>query len=106
MSQKPRILCVCTWGHSRSVALTRLLHEKGYEAVACGWHPNRQILPQLCVFFDKICVLETSFRQHIPKEEQSKVVDFHVGPDIWSNPYRKDLKTKLEELYKKNSYLL
>lgn len=97
---KPLYLCVCQYGHSRSVALCRVLHAKGQQAIAVGWYTTPQWLPYLCRTADKILLLESHYINLIPKEQQYKIIDFHIGPDVWSNPYNKDLFTLLEQMVK------
>ena len=97
---KPLYLCVCQYGHSRSVALCRVLHAKGQQAIAVGLGTAPYWLPFLSRDADKILILESQYRKHIPVEYREKVIDFHVGPDVWSNPYDKALYTLLEQMVK------
>lgn len=84
-------LCICAYGHSRSVALTRVLHARGHEAVAVGHLTSPDALRALSAWADKILTLETSFLWFVPEHFRMKIVDFHVGPDRWSNPYHPEL---------------
>ena len=86
-----KFLCVCQFGHSRSVALTRVLHGKGLTAIAVGWASSGDGLAVLSEWADKILVLETWFSEKIPLEHRSKIVDFNVGRDRWSNLYNQEL---------------
>lgn len=91
-----KYLCICQWGHSRSVALTRVLHGKGQQAVAVGWAGGSTAIDTLSKWADKILVLESSFASYVPENQRHKVVDFHVGVDRWSNPYNQDLLNLLK----------
>ncbi len=97
---KPLYLCVCRYGHSRSVALCRVLHAKGQQAIAVGWMTGHEWLPLLCNNANKILLLERKDINLIPVEYREKVMEFHVGPDVWSNPYDKALYTLLEQMVK------
>lgn len=94
-------LCVCQYGHSRSVALARVLHGCRQTAVACGHATAGTALPVLCGWADKILILDDGFRGHIPKEHWHKVVSMHVGPDRWVNPYHPELNAMLTEMVEK-----
>lgn len=86
-----RYLCVCQYGHSRSVAMVRALHHLQLQAVACGWMTAPAALPTLCQWANSIVVLEASFVAHIPQEYRDRVVVCDVGRDRWSNPYHPEL---------------
>ena len=86
-----KFLCICQYGHSRSVALSRVLQQRGHAAVAIGWMTSGDAMKPLAQWADKICVLETHFRQYVPSEHIGKVIDFNVGRDRWSNPYNQEL---------------
>ncbi len=93
------ILCVCQAGHSRSVALTRLLHSRGKEAIACGWHTSPSTLADLSCMADCIFVMQAKFIEAIPTEYRHKVdTHFDVGPDRWSNPYHPELASILKTM--------
>lgn len=92
-------LCVCHWGHSRSVALARLLHSKGQGAVAIGFASNGGAMDVLATWADRIFVLQADYRQYVPEEHQDKIVVFDVGPDRWVNPYHPELRAILERMY-------
>jgi len=95
------ILCVCKYGHSRSVAATRLLHRHGLEAIACGWHTNPKLLLQLCDMADRIIVLEASYRAYIPLHHWEKLSICDVGADKWRNPYDDELIELLKPMIDK-----
>lgn len=87
----PKVLCVCKMGHCRSVALSRALHEQGYEAVAIGWGTSGTALRLLCDWADVIAVMEARFIKFVPTDFKQKVVDFDIGRDRWKNPFHKEL---------------
>lgn len=93
---KPRILCVCQYGHSRSVALCRVLHARKFNAVAVGVGTAGGALAVLAAWADAICVLEPHFGQAVPDDCKHKIRVFNVGPDQWSNPYHPELIKLLE----------
>lgn len=93
-------LCVCQYGHSRSVALVRRLHHRGINAVAAGVGTAGPLfLKAMCDEATHIFLMEPHFVLHIPKEFRHKVVVMDVGPDIWSNPYNQELLQKVDDLY-------
>ena len=83
-------LCVCQYGHSRSVALTRVLHGRGYHAVAVGVGTAGTAFPVLCGFADTILLLDKQLIPYVAPWA-GKVTLMDVGPDVWSNPYNADL---------------
>lgn len=96
MSKKPKILCVCRYGHSRSVGLARVLHAHGYEAAAVGWFTAPAALAVLSAWADVIAVMDRAFAEKVPEAYRHKVTDhFHVGHDVWVNPYHKELEAIL-----------
>lgn len=98
MSAPKRYLCVCQYGHSRSVCLTRVLHGRGDEAVAVGWMTSGSALDGLAEWADTICVLEAAYASHVPSRHLRKVVVLDVGRDRWSNPYHPELFSILSDL--------
>lgn len=50
-------LCLCQYGHSRSVALARLLHSRGIPAVAAGVWTGGSAIAVLSEWADVIAVL-------------------------------------------------
>lgn len=95
---KPLYLCICQYGHSRSVALARVLHSFKQEAIAAGVGTSGAWLETLCHHADRILILETTFLNYIPKLHQWKVMPFHVGPDRWVNPYNPELNAMLRDM--------
>jgi len=96
--KNPLFLCLCQYGHSRSVCLARVLHSKKQQAIAAGVGTCGEWIAPLCRRADMILILETSFKKHVPGVEQWKVVDFHVGPDRWVNPYNQELNAILKAM--------
>mgnify|MGYP003442208706 FL=1 len=91
-------LCVCQYGHSRSVALARVLHHNGVSAVAVGWQTSPEGLIVLSKWADRILLLDNSFIDKIPNEQRDKCFGMHVGPDRWSNPYNTELLNILAKM--------
>lgn len=90
-------LCVCQYGHSRSVALCRALHARNMRAVAAGTATAGIALALLAEESQSIFLLDDSLRDKIPKEYQHKIVSFHVGADRWVNPYHPELRDILDK---------
>lgn len=93
-----RWLCICQWGHSRSVALARVLHGRGEAAVAIGAGSSGDAIIPLSAWADRIALLEPGFKRYVPEEHWHKVVNFNVGPDRWSNPYNQELLAILSKM--------
>jgi len=99
MNDEPvRVLCVCQYGHSRSVALARELHSRGVVAVACGVATAGSGLRRLAEWATHVALLDDALRGSIPAEAVSKLVSFHVGPDRWVNPYHPELRSILADM--------
>jgi hypothetical protein len=102
-----RALCICQYGHSRSVALTRVLRRASngraeykavgnYEAVALGWETaGLSAIALMSGWAEVIFILQQTYLDRIPDRHRGKVVVFDVGPDVWSDPYHIDLYYKL-----------
>lgn len=84
-------LCICQWGHSRSVAMTRILHGNGFQAVACGYAGSITALEFLSERADVILIAASYMSSFVPEQHRHKVVDLDIGEDRWSNPYNHDL---------------
>ncbi len=95
-----KALCICQYGHSRSVAMCRVLHHRNHEAVACGVGTALSAIPALVAWADVIILMQGTFAWSIPKEFGDKVVINDVGPDIWSNPYNPDLRALCDRFIK------
>lgn len=92
------ILCVCQYGHSRSVALAREFHKRGIPAVAMGVStagPAGELLMQEA---EVICLLDEALRGAIPSQYGRWIESFHVGPDRWVNPYNAELAGILSKM--------
>ena len=94
-----KALCVCHYGHSRSVALVRVLHGIGIEAVAAGAHTaGSRFLKMMSEEATHIFIMEPGYLEQIPYEDRDKVVCLNVGPDRWSNPYNQELLALCKKL--------
>lgn len=80
-------LCICQYGHSRSVGLARLLHGLGQPAVSIGIATCGTALQQLIPWAHRILLLDMAFQGSIPTNRYVDVIDMSIGPDIWQNPY-------------------
>ena len=97
VSEPAKFLCICHYGHSRSVALARVLHARGYPAVAIGHATSADAVRALAEWADVICPLDVGHDSHVPTHLRAKVTHaFQVGPDRWSNPYNTDLLKLLD----------
>jgi hypothetical protein len=92
-------LCICQYAHSRSVALARLLQQKGQVAVAIGVGTSGDAIKVLAPWADRIFVLQEQYKEFVPAEYHDKVIVMDVGPDKWSNPYSQELAALLETKY-------
>ena len=97
---RTKYLCICHYGHSRSVALCRVLHAKGFQAVAAGLYTGSEAFPVLSEWADKILIMVVGVP--IPEEHQHKIVDFYIGADKWSNPYNQELLALLKDKVEKD----
>lgn len=87
-----KFLCVCQYGHSRSAALVRILHGLKMAAVCIGYETDYgDVSIPLSEWADTIFLFCPEALDIIPSEHHSKVVDFNIGPDKWSNPYNQEL---------------
>lgn len=93
-----KVLCVCQYGHSRSVAACRAFHARGVPTVACGVATSGSALTVLAEWADRICVLDDALSGAIPLTYRDKIVSLHVGPDRWVNPYNAELREIIETL--------
>ena len=86
-------LCLCTYGHSRSVALARELHSRKLFACAAGLATApRGMLSALMRTADTIFVMDVRMVNHVPMIYRNKVsTACAVGPDQWSNLYNQEL---------------
>lgn len=93
-----KFLCICQYGHSRSVALCRVLHGKAIPAVAAGYSTSGDAIDTLAEWADVIALMTPEAMNRIPKEYQEKVtLHFNIGPDKWSNPYNQELLAILKD---------
>ena len=92
------MLCVCQYGHSRSVALARALHARKVPAVACGVATAGSALATLTAWAEHVLLLDDALRGAIPVADVGKVISFHVGPDRWVNPYNAELAAILSAM--------
>lgn len=99
-----RFLCLCQYGHSRSVACCRVLQSKGHEAAALGWGTALSAIPDLAIWADKIILMEPMFDRFVPVNQRHKVVVFNVGPDRWSNPYNVELQELCRKMADEKGY--
>lgn len=98
-----KFLCICQYGHCRSVAMARALQSRGQIAVAIGHATSGDAIKLLAPWADRIIVMQTCFVGKVPEAQHYKVKVCDVGPDVWVNPYHQDLRRKCESFL---SYLL
>lgn len=97
------LLCICAYGHSRSVCLARLFHGMGYNAISIGYGTSGSGLSVLTEWADYIMIVDQNASPHIPQQHIHKCKNFDVGPDVWQNPYNKELRAKFELLVKEQT---
>lgn len=95
-----KFLCVCQYGHSRSVCLSRVLHGMGHSAVATGWSTCGDAIIPLSEWADLILLVCGHAVHRIPPGNRFKCVDMTVGPDRWQNPYSPELTELFQKLLK------
>lgn len=90
---RPKVLCICSAGNSRSVGTRFILYNQGYEALSCGIDINRpETILMLANWADKILCAEVYMQDKLPEEVRHKVEkEFVIGPYIWQNPLSHDL---------------
>lgn len=98
-----KVLCVCAYGHSRSVCLARLFHGMGYSAISVGYGTSGSGLALLADWADYIMVVDSNASNHLPILSRPKWRDFNVGPDVWQNPYSQELRDKFIALVKEQT---
>lgn len=96
-----KYLCICQYGHSRSVALAREFHRRGLVAVAMGHGTGGDAIVPLSEWADVICLMTPDFAFRVPDNQRHKIVNFDIGPDRWSNPYNQELAGILKERVQK-----
>lgn len=101
MSNEQRFLCICQYGHCRSVAMCRVLHSKGLSAVAVGWMTCGDAIVPLAEWATTIFTFDGAAVRCIPPDLSYKIVDFSaLGRDVWSDPYNYQLAERLEAMYR------
>lgn len=93
-----KILCLCQYGHSRSVALAREFHGRNIAAVAMGVGTAGPWLDAACEAATAICLLDDALIGAIAERHRHKVTSFHVGADRWVNPYHPELAAILRPM--------
>ncbi len=96
-----KVLCICAWGNSRSVALAWLLKDKYHkEALACGM---AQITPatlrMLADWADTIILTTLEATHPMLDEYKDKVLIWDVGRDKYFQPYLPELIAQYETYY-------
>jgi hypothetical protein len=104
--RKLRFLCICQYGHSRSVALARVLHGMGYEAIPIGYGTSPSSIDPLGEWADMILIVDRGawFLVNSATQLKNKSHDFDVGPDRWVNPYHPELQTIFEAMVKERLF--
>lgn len=99
-----KYLCICQYGHSRSVAMCRELHRRKLEAVACGYGTAPSAIAVLGEWADRILILASEYTIRLPelKHLQQKVIYVPIGPDKWSNPYHPELAEICKKWFEEN----
>ena len=98
-----RVLCVCQYGHSRSVALARLFHAHNISAVSIGWQTaGHKFTETLVRQSTKIVTLQDGYLGKILNQINCLApphVCFDVGPDRWVNPYNPELADLVAKMF-------
>lgn len=96
------ILTVCSGGNCRSVALAMLLKlfHKQKDVLAMGIdYTSDKTRNMLFKWADQIIVVgEVELKDKVKKKTNKPVAHFDVGPDIWNNPFDRNLLFKLNAM--------
>lgn len=95
-----KFLCMCEYGHSRSVALARAFHAKNYAAVAMGRSTSGRAPWLLGDWATLIVAMAPNITPPVypwPLLMRKKIILFDIGPDRWSNPYHPELRKLCED---------
>lgn len=79
-----RIVTMCRQGLVRSVALADVLkmHFRPVDVIPIGHFANsHQTIEMLCKWADRIVIMESHYKKHVPAEFHEKVLICDVGPD-------------------------
>jgi hypothetical protein len=76
-----KFLCICQYGHSRSVALARVLHSMKQSAVAIGAITSGDAIEGLSDWADLVLVMAKEHTSKVPDCNKHKIVDMDIGPD-------------------------
>lgn len=79
-----KIVTMCRQGLVQSVALADVLkmHFRPVDVIPIGHFANSaETIQMLCKWADRIVVMETHYKKHVPSEFHDKVLICDVGPD-------------------------
>ena len=69
-----------------------VLKHLGHDALAVSHKWNSpETIQMLCKWADKIIPMTTDFREYVPEDFRSKILDADVGIDKWANPLHPEL---------------
>ena len=88
-----KILCVCSRGNSRSVALAWILKDHLHlDALAMGIDTNSEETKNVLYdWADRIILVDKIFEERIPKEYKTKLKIFDVGGDRFFRGFEPEL---------------
>lgn len=108
--KRPRlkVVCVCRGGNVRSVAMKMIVTRYlDHSTLACGLDTNdEETRSFLFEWADVIAVMHRDFFDAIPERFFVKTYIFHVGNDVWGNPFDEELQTSIAKLLNENPYPL
>lgn len=94
-----KILCLCSAGECRSVAMARELKSRGHDAIAAGVDGNGEdTVAYLCEWADRIVVAERGMVGLLPEGQHHKVAAVEIGPDEWGNNMDPDIRAHVKRL--------
>lgn len=98
-----KILTICEYGNSRSVALSFILKGMGKESIACGMTASsHETFMMLCNWADTIIVTFEPLAKHILPEFHHKLKIWDVGVDKYFMGYAPELLDKYDKFIKED----
>jgi hypothetical protein len=105
-AKRPRlkVVCVCRGGNVRSVAMKMIVNRYlDHSTLACGLDTNDEETRNfLFVWADVIVVMHHDMFASIPPFFFAKTFIFHVGNDVWGNPFDEELQLAIVDLLNGN----
>ncbi len=96
MAKRLKILCLCSQGNNRSVAMGYLCKSYGWDSIAAGVDANSlSTVGMLAHWADFIWIAKEEMRDKIDPSVHHKIVGPCVGEDIWGYTPHPELLDKV-----------